>query len=94
MKARVTLITPGVDDLERSLHFYRNGLGLATERIVGEEYEHGAVVFIQLQPRLRLVLWPRQSIAHDTQLPAGPRGATELILAASDLGSLRWEFAV
>ena len=66
MKSRVTVITIGVDDFENSLRFYRNGLGLPTEGIVGQEFEHGAVVFFDLQEGLRLALWPRQSIAHDT----------------------------
>ena len=34
MKPRITLLTLGVDDLERSLAFYRDGLGLASEGIV------------------------------------------------------------
>jgi catechol 2,3-dioxygenase-like lactoylglutathione lyase family enzyme len=80
MKPRVTVLTIGVDDLEASLRFYRDGLGFATEGIVGEEFEYGAVVFIPLQPGLRLALWPRKSIAHDTGLALGPRSATELTL--------------
>jgi catechol 2,3-dioxygenase-like lactoylglutathione lyase family enzyme len=32
MKPRITLITIGVDDLERSLAFYRDGLGLEDRR--------------------------------------------------------------
>lgn len=68
MKPRITVITVGVDDLERSLSFYRDGLGLATEGIVGKEFEHGAVAFFELQAGLRLALWPRRSIAHDTGL--------------------------
>ena len=52
MKPRISLITLGVDDLERSLVFYRDGLGLVTPGIVGEEFEHGAVVFLDLQPGL------------------------------------------
>ena len=44
MKPRITLITLGVDDLKKSLAFYRDGLGLVTQGIVGEEFEHGAVV--------------------------------------------------
>lgn len=52
MKARLTVITLGVDDLERALVFYRDGLGLATEGIVGKEFEHGAVAFFDLQPGL------------------------------------------
>ncbi len=80
MKPRVTVLTLGVDDLERSLRFYRDGLGLPTKGIIGEEFEYGAVVFFELQGGLRLALWPRKSIAHDTGLPVGPPSATELTL--------------
>lgn len=74
MKARITLITLGVDDLERSLRFYRDGLGLQTEGIVGEEYEHGAVAFFDLQPSLKLVLWPRASISLGRRAQRSRRG--------------------
>src|SRR4030095_7374683 len=80
MKPRITLITIGVDDLERSLRFYRDGLGLPTDGIVGQEFEYGAVVFIQLQAGLRLALWPRKSISHDTGLAIGAASATEMTL--------------
>ena len=68
MKARITLITLGVDDLERALRFYRDGLGWKSDGIVGREYAHGAVAFFDLQPGLRLALWPRASLAHDSGL--------------------------
>ncbi len=71
MKPRITVITLGVDDLERSLRFYRDGLGLPTEGIVGTEFEHGAVAFIPLQEGLQLALWPRASISHDTGIAVG-----------------------
>ncbi|CAN5848199.1 VOC family protein [soil metagenome] len=80
MKPRITVITLGVDDIERSLAFYRDGLGLPTEGIVGEEFEHGSVAFIDLQGGLRLALWPRASIAHDTGLPLGSKSSTEVTL--------------
>lgn len=80
MKPRITVITLGVDDLEASLRFYHQGLGLPTDGIVGTEFEHGAVAFIQLQPGLRLALWPRKSIGHDTGLEVGPASATEMTL--------------
>lgn len=80
MQARITVITLGVDDLERALTFYRDGLGFATEGIVGQEFEYGAVVFIPLQAGLRLALWPRPSLAHDTGLKLGPASATEMTL--------------
>ena len=78
MKPRITLLTLGVDDLERAVTFYRDGLGLRTKGIVGTEFEHGAVAFFELQPGLQLALWPRDSIAHDAGLPLAPRSATEL----------------
>jgi catechol 2,3-dioxygenase-like lactoylglutathione lyase family enzyme len=65
MKPRITLITLGVDDLEKAVRFYRDGLGLVTEGIVGKEFEHGAVAFFDLQAGLKLALWPRSSLAHD-----------------------------
>jgi len=81
MKPRITLVTLGVDDLERSLAFYRGGLGLATPGIIGKEFEHGAVVFFDLQPGLKLALWPRASLAHDTGLPVSQRGVPGFSLA-------------
>jgi len=80
MKPYVTLITLGVDDLERSLRFYRDGLGFPTKGIVGTEFEHGAVAFFELQPGLKLAVWPRASLAHDTGLRKTPGSPTELSL--------------
>ena len=80
MKPRITVITIGVDDLEKSLRFYRDGLGLETEGIVGTEFEHGAVAFFDLQAGLKLAIWPRKSISHDTDTPVGPSSPTEFTL--------------
>ena len=80
MHPHLTVLTLGVDDLERALRFYRDGLGLQTNGIVGQEFEHGAVVFIDLQGGLRLALWPRASIAHDSGLPLTPPSATDITL--------------
>ena len=71
MKPRITLITLGVDDLTRAVRFYRDGLGLSTLGVVGTEFEHGAVAFFDLQAGLKLALWPRTSIAHDTGVSLG-----------------------
>ena len=81
MQARVTLITLGVDDLERSLRFYRDGLGLRTEGVVGEEFENGAVAFFDLQAGLKLAIWPRRSIANDAGLPQSAPSPTDVTLA-------------
>ena len=77
MKPRITLLTLGVDDLERAVAFYRDGLGLPTKGIVGREFEHGAVAFFELEG-IRLALWPRDDLAHDTGLSKSPRSSTEL----------------
>jgi len=68
MKPRITVLTIGVDDLERSMKFYQDGLGLKTEGIIGKEFEYGAVVFFDLQNGIKLGLWPRKSIANDTKI--------------------------
>ena len=81
MRPRITVITLGVDDLERAVRFYREGLGLATEGIIGTEFEHGAVAFFDLDGGMRLALWPRASIAHDTGLPETPSSPTDVTLA-------------
>jgi uncharacterized protein len=77
MKPRITLLTLGVDDLERAVAFYRDGLGLPTKGIVGREYEHGAVAFFDLQAGIKLALWPRDYLAYDTGLRRSPHSATE-----------------
>jgi catechol 2,3-dioxygenase-like lactoylglutathione lyase family enzyme len=81
MKPRITLLTLGVDNLERSLAFYRDGLGLPTKGIIGKEFEHGAVVFIDLQPGLKLALWNRADLAWDTGLAKSPTSPTEFSIA-------------
>src|SRR2546427_7871990 len=80
MKPRVTILTVGVDDLERSLRFYRDGLGLPTQGIVGREFEHGAVAFFDLHSGLKLAIWPRNDIAYDAKIPEGAKSATELTI--------------
>ena len=81
MKPRITLITLAVNDLERAVRFYRDGLGLKTQGVIGQEFEYGAVAFFEMQPGLRLALWPRQSLAYDSGLPVGKPNATEFSLA-------------
>ena len=80
MKPRIKVVTLGVSDLERSLAFYRDGLGLPTEGIVGQQFEYGAVAFFHLQNGLMLALWPRTSIARDTGLSLQPPSATDFTI--------------
>jgi len=81
MEPRITFITLAVDDLERAVAFYRDGLGLATKGIVGSEFDNGAAAFFNLQSGLRLALWPRRSLAADCGVPLQAPSATEFSLA-------------
>ena len=80
MQPRITVLTLAVDDLERAVAFYRDGLGFSTRGIVGEQYPNGAVAFFELQGGLRLALWPRTSLCTDTGLPQQPRSPGEFTL--------------
>lgn len=81
MRPRIALITLGVEDLERAVSFYRDGLGLPTEGIIGTEFEIGAVAFFNLDSGLKLALWPKKSLAADTGLPLTPTSPTSFSLA-------------
>ena len=76
MKPRISVLTLGVDDLERAVAFYRDGLGLTTEGIIGKEFEHGAVAFFDLQSQLKLAVWAQGDLAHDAGLPKAARCPT------------------
>ncbi len=76
MKPRISVLTLGVADLERSLAFYRDGLGLPTDGIVGREFAHGAVAFFDLAGGLRLAIWAQDDLAHDSGLPKRPVSST------------------
>jgi uncharacterized protein len=80
MRPRITVITVGVNDLDRSLQFYRDGLGLPTQGVIGTEFEYGAVAFFELQAGVRLAIWPRRSISHDSGIPEGLASPTEFTL--------------
>ena len=72
MRPRIKVITLGVSDLERFLAFYRDGLGLPTQGIVGAELEDGAVVFFEMNDDLILALYPRAALAKDAKVAEGP----------------------
>jgi len=76
MKPRISVLTLGVSDLERSLAFYRDGLGLPTDGIVGREFAHGAVAFFDLAGGLKLAIWKQDDISHDSGLPKRPASST------------------
>lgn len=82
MKPRVHVITLAVEDLERSLSFYRS-LGLASEGIIASEYPGddemaaGAIVLFQLEGGLILSVFPRTELAKDAKVPV-PQPASGL----------------
>lgn len=78
MKPRIKVITLGVDDLNRSLAFYRDGLGLPTEGIIGTEFEDGAVVFFNMNDNLILALYPRPALAKDAKVPLSAPSPSDL----------------
>src|SRR4051812_17776522 len=80
MKPFIKVITLGVNDLDRSLAFYRDGMGLETEGIFGTEFEHGAVVFFHLQGGLILALWPKTSLMAEANVQMSPPSAVEFTL--------------
>lgn len=81
MKPRITMLTLGVDDLQRAVTFYRDGLGLHTEGVVGGDFDYGAVAFFELQAGLQLALWPRNSIAHDSGVAVTAPSPTDFTIA-------------
>lgn len=81
MQPRISLVTLAVEDLERAVAFYRDGLGLPTQGIMGREFEIGAVAFFDLESGLKLAVWPRTSLAADTGLELAPPRAGSFALA-------------
>ena len=83
MEPRVHVITLAVDDLQRALAFYRDGLGLPTEGVVADEYEGsdteaaGAIAIFALDGGLILSLYPRAELAKDAHIPPAPRASGE-----------------
>ena len=83
MDARIDVITLAVADLDRALAFYRDGLGLESEGVIGEEFvgdevtPNGAIALFKLQGGLILSLYPRVDLAKDADVPLGPPKAGE-----------------
>jgi uncharacterized protein len=78
VEPHIDVITLAVGDLERSLAFYRDGLGLETTGVVATEFvdeetkASGAIVMFRLKGGLVLALYPRSELAKDADIPFGP----------------------
>lgn len=83
MKPRINVLTLAVNDLEKSLAFYRDGLGLPSGGIMGTEFKGdatqpaGAVAFFELQGGLIFALYPRAELAKDAKQQIGTPNASE-----------------
>lgn len=81
MKPNIHVITLAVNDLDKAMAFYRDGLGFKTQGIMGEEWDNGAVVFFHMNDDLILALYPRASLVKDAKVPASAPSALEFSLA-------------
>lgn len=78
MKPRIHVITLAVADLNRSLVFYRDGLGLPTEGVIGTEFTgdettpDGTTATFALGGGLLLAIYPRTELAKDAGIPLPP----------------------
>ena len=83
--ARIDVITLAVDDLDRSLAFYR-ALGLESEGVIATEFTGdqdspaGAIALFPLAGGLLLGLYPRTELAKDARTPLGPPHSGEFSL--------------
>jgi len=86
LQAKIFFITLAVDDLARSVAFYRDGLGWPTDGIVGQEFHDdltgadGTIAFFKLDGGLLLGLYERDNLAKDASLALGARSSTEFSL--------------
>jgi hypothetical protein len=78
MQPHIHVITLGVDDLDRALTFYRDGLGLDSDGIIATEFAGdeknaaGAIATFQLHGGLILSVYPRTELAKDAKVSLEP----------------------
>ena len=77
MKARFTVITLGVENVERAFKFYHEGLGFSSQGIIGKEFEHGEVAFFDMPHGMKLALYSREDLAWDAKVEKQTPSTTE-----------------
>jgi len=77
MEPKFSILTLGVDDLERSFKFYHEGLGFPSKGIVGKEFERGEAAFFDLQNGLKLAIYSRENLSWDSKVKKSNPSATE-----------------
>jgi uncharacterized protein len=99
MRPRIHVITLAVDDLDRALAFYRDGLVLESSGVIGTEFAGdatipaGATATFDLHGGLILALYPRRELAKDAQVPVRPPQSGEFsighaVASKSDVDAL------
>lgn len=83
---KISFITLGVDDLDRSVGFYRDGLGWRTEGVVARELHDevtgadGTIATFNLEGGLMLGLYERANLGKDANVTPGAPTSTEFSL--------------
>lgn len=78
MERRIDVVTLAVNDLERALAFYRDGLGLQSQGVIGtqwagdEQTPAGATAVFELEGGMMLAIYPRSELAKDANVTEGP----------------------
>ncbi len=76
MRPRITLVTLGVEDLDQSISFYRDGLGLPMQ----DREDDSDVAFFELEGTW-LSLYPRDLLAEDATVSDDGTGFSGVTLA-------------
>ncbi|MFP8958274.1 VOC family protein [Natrialbaceae archaeon A-CW3] len=76
MKPRITLVTLGVEDIDKSINFYRDGLGFPMQ----DREEESDVAFFELEGAW-LSLYPRDLLAEDATVSDDGSGFSGVTLA-------------
>ena len=86
MEPRIHAITLAVEDMDRALAFYRDGLGLESAGVIGSEFHdeksgaEGAIAMFHLAGGLVLSIYPRTELARDAGVPYAPPKSGEFSL--------------
>ncbi|XOZ32491.1 VOC family protein [Halomonadaceae bacterium KBTZ08] len=79
MKPKISIITLGVEDLERATRFYEEGLGLPRQ-----DFEDGGISFFRLEGAW-LALYPREELTKDIGVAGSEQGGFSGITLAHNV---------
>ena len=76
MKPKIAIVTLGVADLQRSLRFYRDGLGFPAP----DDEEGAGIIFFQLEGAW-LAVYPKAKLAEEADVAWSESGVASVTLA-------------